>query len=203
MNRWLEAALAALGLLLAAPLILVLGLAVRLTSPGPALYRSRRTGRDGRPFDMLKLRTMRDGAARGPAITVSNDARVTPFGRWLRASKLDELPQLVNVLRGEMSLVGPRPESPHYTALYDARQREILHFRPGLTSPASLRYRDEESALVGDDWERAYLECILPHKLELDLEYARRRSLAGDLHLLAATFATLLGQRRRTRPAAS
>ena len=129
--------------------------------------------------------------AGGPAITRGGDARITPAGRLLRRWKLDELPQLVNVLRGDMSIVGPRPEAPEYVALYTAEERRVLSVRPGLTSPASLRYRHEESLLGGDDWHDRYVNEIMRDKLRDDLAYIDTRTFLGDLRLIARTFASL------------
>jgi lipopolysaccharide/colanic/teichoic acid biosynthesis glycosyltransferase len=176
------------GLVALAPLLLILWLAVRLDSPGAVLHRATRIGLDGRPFTLYKFRSMDAGAAlHGPAITADQDARVTRIGRTLRRAKLDELPQLVNVLRGDMSLVGPRPEDPRYVALYSPEQREVLKARPGITSPASLKYRGEEQLLTGGDWEDLYVRRILPAKLAIDLEYLRRRTVMTDLGVILAT----------------
>lgn len=182
-------ALAVLGL----PLLL-LALAVRVTSPGPALFRQERVGRGGRRFRIWKLRTMIDGAsARGPAVTSSGDPRVTPLGRLLRRSKLDELPQLVNVLLGDMSLVGPRPEVPRYVAAYRPEDLVVLSVRPGITDPASLVFRDEERVLARfADRERAYVEEILPRKLALARAWVREQSLAVDLGLILRTLVAVV-----------
>ncbi|MGI8968770.1 MAG: sugar transferase, partial [Chloroflexota bacterium] len=170
------------------PLWLLIGAMIRLTSRGSALYAGTRIGRDGHPFRMYKFRTMHANADQsGPAITGAADARITPLGHLLRTTKLDELPQLLNVLRGEMSLVGPRPESPAYVALYDDRQRVVLTVRPGITGPSQLLYRHEQELLSGEDVERQYRDEILPAKLESDLAYVRDRSLAKDVHLLWLT----------------
>ena len=185
MTRIFDTVVSALALLVLSPLLLILAIAVRVTSRGPVLYRAKRVGRDGRIFDVFKFRSM--VAAEGPAITRAGDPRVTPLGRILRGYKLDELPQLMNVLRGDMSLVGPRPEDPRYTAMYDAEQRQILTVRPGITSAASLKYRDEESHLTGEDWELQYVKRIMPEKLKIDLEYLRRRTFFSDLGLLFQT----------------
>jgi lipopolysaccharide/colanic/teichoic acid biosynthesis glycosyltransferase len=191
MKRLFDLAAAAAGLVLLSPLFLAIAVAVKLTSRGPVVYRGRRTGRNGVPFDLFKFRSMAVSQA-GAGITRAGDPRVTRVGRLLRRTKLDELPQLVNVLRGEMSLVGPRPEDPRYTALYDEQQKRVLSVRPGITGAASLEYRDEESRLVGDDWERTYVEEIMPAKLRLELAYLERASFATDLALLGATIAALL-----------
>ena len=190
MRRLLDLVVAAAGLLILSPLFALLAAAVKLSSRGPVFHRGERVGRGGRPFELYKFRSMRVGEA-GPHITRAGDSRITAIGRLLRRTKLDELPQLINVLRGDMSLVGPRPEAPRYVALYDAEQRRILSVRPGITSPASLRYRSEEAQLVGDDWERLYVEEIMPAKLRIDLDYIGRRTLASDLRVIAGTVAAL------------
>src|SRR5581483_10899404 len=138
------------------PLIVAAAAAIKLDTPGPVTYRGRRVGLNGVEFEIVKLRTMRMGADRGPRITVGGDERVTRVGRVLRRSKLDELPQLWNVIRGDMSLVGPRPEHPDYVALYTDRQRRVLSVRPGITSRASVAYVDEEERLTGALAEHTY-----------------------------------------------
>ena len=178
----------ALGLIILSPLFILIAVAIRLTSPGPILHQARRVGQGGREFTLYKFRSMIVGAdQRGPGITAAGDPRVTPVGGVLRRTKLDELPQLINVLRGDMSLVGPRPEDPRYVALYTPEQRRILALRPGITSMASLAYRNEEQILAGEDWERVYVEQIMPAKLAIDLEYARRANLARDISLILKT----------------
>ena len=184
LGRWVDGLCAAAGLILLSPVLAGAALAVKLSSPGPVLHRAVRVGRAGNPFVMLKFRTMVLEAVAGPGITSAEDPRVTPVGHALRRWKLDELPQLVNVLRGEMSLVGPRPEDPRYVARYTPEQRRVLRVRPGLTSPASLRFSREESKLTGEDWETAYLQKILPAKLSEDLEYLEHRSARSDLTIL-------------------
>ena len=157
-SRLLDLAASGIGLLLMAPVFAAVALWVKLDSPGPVFYRARRVGKNGEEFEALKFRSMVVGSDRaGPGITVSGDSRVTGSGRVLRRLKIDELPQLINVFRGEMALVGPRPEDPRYVATYGDGQRELLQVRPGITSPASIRYRREESVLSGPDWERTYL----------------------------------------------
>jgi lipopolysaccharide/colanic/teichoic acid biosynthesis glycosyltransferase len=179
--------------LLGAPLLL-LALAVRWSSPGPALFRQPRVGRGGKLFRIWKLRTMVDGASRiGPAVTADGDPRVTRLGRWLRKSKLDELPQLVNVWLGDMSLIGPRPEVPKYVERYDALDRLVLAVRPGISDPASIQFRDEESVLLRyADRERGYVEEVMPRKLALARAYVRQQSFFGDLYLLMQTCAVVL-----------
>ena len=179
---------------LTAPLIAVLGAAIKLDSPGPMLFRTPRVGRDGRPFHLLKLRTMAVGSDRaGLAVTASGDARVTRVGRWLRRLKLDEVPQFVNVARGEMSIVGPRPEHPDFVRRYTETQLRVLTVRPGITSLASLEYSDEEELLFGDV-NRIYVEEVMPAKLALDLEYVRRRSLGLDLAIIGRTASLVLSR---------
>lgn len=180
----------AAGLLLLAPLLLAIALWVRLDSPGPALFRQERIGRAGRPFRICKFRTMvADAPSRGLQITTGRDPRITRAGDFLRRTKLDELPQLLNVLTGEMSLVGPRPEVPRYVALYPSATRAVvLSVRPGLTDEAAIRYADESSLLAtAPDPEKTYVEDILPKKLALYEEYVARRSFAGDLALIFRT----------------
>ncbi len=185
------------GLLLLSPLLLLIALAVRLDSPGPVLFRQERVGRGGRTFRIHKFRTMRHGAA-GAAITVGADARITRVGAFLRRHKLDELPQLIDVLQGSMSLVGPRPEVPRYVALYPQAVREkVLSVRPGLTDLASIEYRDESEQLArAADPEHEYVHVVLPRKLALAQAYVEQASLATDLRLIARTLAVLWGRAR-------
>lgn len=184
---------AALGIALLSPLLLAIAALIKATSPGPALHRARRVGLGGRPFTLYKFRTMVFNADRlGPGITGRQDPRITPPGRFLRGAKLDELPQFFNVVKGDMSLVGPRPEDPRYVAMYTPEQREILGVRPGITGVASVTYRHEELMLSGTDPERAYIAEIMPRKLELELAYLKRRSFWSDLGILARTFVEVL-----------
>ncbi|RRD56769.1 sugar transferase [Comamonadaceae bacterium OH2545_COT-014] len=195
----LAVCLAALPLL--APLLLALALAVRLDSPGPALFRQTRVGRGGRLFRIHKLRTMHVNdaaqAGGGPLLTAAGDARITRVGRWLRVTKLDELPQLIDVLRGDMSLVGPRPEVPRYMALYapEARAR-ILSVRPGITDRAAIELRDEERLLAqAADPERFYVEQLMPLKQRHYLDYVASHSLAGDVRILWDTLRAVARRR--------
>jgi lipopolysaccharide/colanic/teichoic acid biosynthesis glycosyltransferase len=175
-----------------APLLLLpflfVAVAVFLDSPGPVFFRARRMGYRGSPFEMIKFRTMRVDNA-GHAVAGANDNRITPVGGFLRATRLDELPQLWNVLRGQMSLVGPRPELEEFVALHASEYREILAVPPGITGPTQLRYAGLEPHLLGlhADPERFYREQLLPDKVKLDLEYARSRSFAADLAVLVRT----------------
>lgn len=181
------------------PLLAALALAVRADSPGPAFYLQERVGRNGKPFRIVKFRTMRHDSDRGGRqITVGRDPRITRVGRVLRQWKLDELPQLFNVVRGEMSLVGPRPEVPKYVAQYTEQQRRVLDVRPGITDLASIEFRDENALLEGrSDPERYYVQEIMPRKLELNLEYIERQGLAFDAWVIAATAWRVVAPRRR------
>ncbi len=186
--RPVELLLALAGLAATAPLLLLAGLAVAASSRGPVLFRQERIGRGGHPFVLLKFRTMTQGGA-GLRVTAAGDARVTAVGRWLRRSKLDELPELWNVLRGEMSFVGPRPEVAEYVDSEDPRWRRVLAARPGLTDPTTLRLRNEEQLLaaVGGDRDTFYREVLQPFKLAGYIEYLERRSAWGDLAVLWRT----------------
>lgn len=194
-KRILDLCISALGLVLLGPVMLVLSLWVKLDSRGPVLYRGERVGKDGRPFLMYKFRTMvLEADTIGPAITYRGDPRVTKAGKFLRHTKLDELPQLINVFKGEMSLVGPRPEDPSYVAHYSAQQREVLRVKPGITGLTQLEYRDEASLLEGTSADEDYLSQIMPEKLTLDLYYIQNRSLALDIKILWQTAVTLLSR---------
>jgi lipopolysaccharide/colanic/teichoic acid biosynthesis glycosyltransferase len=199
LKRGLDLFVAAAALMLSAPLLALVALCIRLDSPGPVLFRQERVGLGGRVFRIRKFRTMVvDAPARGLGITVGADPRVTRVGRVLRRSKLDELPQLLDVLAGHMSLVGPRPELPGYVALYPPELRAlVLGVRPGITDPASLKYADEATLLAAAaDPEREYREVLLPAKLRESADYIRGATLASDLRVLARTAALLLGRRR-------
>ncbi len=191
-KRLFDIVVAACALLLFAPVMLGVALAIRLDSPGPVFFRQERVGRHGVPFRIHKFRTMREGGA-GLQITVGADPRITRVGAFLRRSRLDELPQLIDVLQGTMSLVGPRPEVPRYVALYPPALRErALAVRPGITDPASLDHIDEGEQLArAADPEREYVEVILPRKVKQAADYAERATLASDVVVIARTFARL------------
>ncbi len=194
-QRSFDLLVALLALLLLSPLALGVALAVRLGSPGPVLFRQQRVGQHGRLFTLYKLRSMvADAPARGLPLTVGADPRITRLGAWLRRTRLDELPQLLNVLRGDMSLVGPRPEVPRYVALYPAALRErVLALKPGLTDPASLAFLDEAAQLAAAaDPEREYVQAVLPHKLKMSADYGETATLASDLRVLWRTLRRLL-----------
>lgn len=181
------------GLVVLSPVLVALGVIVKLSSPGPVFYRATRVGRGGRYFELLKFRSMVVNADKiGPAVTGASDPRIIPVGRFLRRTKLDELPQLINVLRGDMSVVGPRPEDPRYVALYTDEQRQVLNVRPGITGPASVAYRNEEALLTGADWEQHYINSVMPAKLTIDLKYACNPSLWRDLRIIGNTMRTIL-----------
>ncbi|MBP9081252.1 MAG: sugar transferase, partial [Flavobacteriales bacterium] len=173
-------------LVLLLPVLLVFAMAVALTSPGGAFFRQVRVGRAGREFRLLKFRSMRpDSEAQGQLTIGGRDPRITGVGYFLRKTKLDELPQLWNVLAGDMSVVGPRPEVPKYVALYTAEQRAVLSVRPGITGMASINYIDENELLARAlDPEKAYVEEVLPAKLTLDLHYVRERDFLLDLRII-------------------
>lgn len=188
LKRPLDVLVAGLGLWAASPVLAGIAAAVRLDSPGPVIYRATRSGRYGQPFTMYKFRTMQTVQdASATRITTHADRRITRVGWVLRSSRLDELPQLWNVLKGDMSLVGPRPEDPQYVELYSPVDREVLAARPGVTSLASLLYRDEHQLLVGEDWERIYIEQVMPAKLAIDRAYVAHQSVLLDLKILLAT----------------
>lgn len=194
-KRTFDLLLALAALVLAAPLMLLVAAAIRLDSPGPVFFRQQRVGQGGRLFRIHKFRTMvADAPERGPALTVGDDERITRVGRFLRRSKLDELPQLIDVLRGDMSLVGPRPEVPRYVAHYPPALRDrVLALRPGITDPVSLAFADESALLArAADPEREYVDVILPRKLDAAAAYAARATLATDLGVILRTLALLV-----------
>lgn len=195
MKRAFDLSVGVMALVLLSPLFLVVAVAVWLDDGLPVFYRSVRVGRDGRPFLMWKFRTMGVNADKiGPSSTAENDPRITPRGRALRRFKLDELPQIINVVRGDMSFVGPRPQVPWAAALYGAREQRLLWVRPGITDYASIVFADEAAVLRGSpDPDRRYLETIAPEKIRLGLQYVEHRSLGLDLRILAATLCRLVG----------
>lgn len=193
-QRLFDLCLATLGLIISAPLFLLIALLVRLGSPGPALFRQKRIGRFGEPFEIFKFRTMvADAEKRGMQITVGDDARVTRIGRFLRNNKIDELPQLINVLKGEMSIIGPRPEVPRYVERYTDHQRRILLLRPGISSAASIAYHRESEILArSSNPEQFYCDEVLPAKIRRDIEYARNATIWSDCLILFQTFFRIL-----------
>ena len=194
-KRLFDLAGAGVGLLLLSPLLLLISAWIKLDSPGPVFYRQVRVGRFGSPFRIHKFRTMRTDADRiGLPLTVGSDPRITRSGRFLRHYKLDELPQLIDVLLGKMSLVGPRPEVPKYVEHYPADVRAlVLSVRPGITDLASIAYRDENALLGGStNPDRTYLEEVLPAKLRFNVEYARQNNLLGDIKIIMRTLIAIV-----------
>jgi len=182
-----------LALVMASPMLVGIAVLMRLTGDrGSFLYRAARVGEEGSAITILKIRTMAEGS-RGTAVTVSRDARVTPLGRILRRHRIDELPQLLNVVRGEMTLVGPRPEDPRFVDWSNPVHRRVFTAKPGIAGLAQLEFHDEARLLRGPDPEGAYRREVLPAKLALDMEYLDRRSMRLDLQILARTFRAVLG----------
>jgi lipopolysaccharide/colanic/teichoic acid biosynthesis glycosyltransferase len=189
MKRILDISFSVLGLLILSPLFLFISWRIHREDGGPVFYRGERVGFDGKPFRICKFRTMVIDAERiGGSCTSDNDPRITRIGRRLRKHKLDELPQLINVFRGEMSLVGPRPEVKYYTAMFSGEEKDILSVRPGITDWASIWNSDEGSFLSGsENPDKAYMEFIRPRKLKLQLRYVREQSLAKDIKIIFLT----------------
>jgi lipopolysaccharide/colanic/teichoic acid biosynthesis glycosyltransferase len=203
-KRLFDFCFAALGLIFLSPFLLLIAVLLKLFAPGPVFYRQERVGKNERNFKILKFRTMQvDADKRGSSITAGGDPRITSIGKILRALKLDELPQLWNVFKGDMSLVGPRPEVPLYVECYTEEQKKVLAVRPGITDPSSLAYRYEEELLARQaNPENYYREVLLPHKLSLNAEYIRNISLKYDLTLLFKTVFSLFFNRPRYIPSA-
>ncbi|MFZ0731077.1 MAG: sugar transferase [Candidatus Sulfotelmatobacter sp.] len=200
-KRIFDIAVSSVALVMLTPLFGILAVLVKITSRGPIFYRQARVGRDGRTFQLVKFRSMFVNSDRnGLLITSAGDRRITPFGRILRSSKMDELPQLWNVVWGEMSLVGPRPEVALYVDSYSAQQRDVLTIRPGITDWASIAYREEEKVLASrTDPDLYYREVILPDKIELNRKYLNQMSFSHDLRLLFHTIAIVLFPRSVVR----
>lgn len=192
-KRAFDFVVSCIALLLLSPFLILIAIAVKVRSRGPAIYWQERVGRGGRVFRMAKFRSMvADAEQNGRAITAAGDARVTPVGAILRKLKIDEVPQLWNVLRGEMSLVGPRPELPLYVATYTLPERQVLSVAPGITDPASIAYRHEERILsTSADPETLYRRVVLPHKLVLNLAYIERMCFWGDVGLIFKTLTSI------------
>ena len=188
-KRAMDIVLSAAALCVLWPVLLLIALAIVVDDPGPVFYRQVRVGRGGKPFRIFKFRTMVvDADKKGLSITVGRDSRITRVGAFLRRTKLDELAQLLNVLCGQMSFVGPRPEVPRYVELYTPYQRQVLLVRPGITDYASIAYRNENDLLAGaDDPERMYIETIMPDKIELNMKYLREISPLTDVRLILRT----------------
>jgi lipopolysaccharide/colanic/teichoic acid biosynthesis glycosyltransferase len=194
MKRLLDIVLVLTALVLLLPVLVIIAVVVLLDSKGPVLYKQERIGKNGKPFCLYKFRTMKVHSDKQGLLTVGeHDPRITHIGYFLRKSKLDELPQLWNVLVGDMSIVGPRPEVKKYVELYDDRQRKVLAVKPGLTDPASLEYIDENRILESFDHpEEAYVKIIMPRKLDLNLEYLERRNFFSDLFIMVRTLMRIM-----------
>lgn len=192
-KRAFDVASSAAGLIVLSPVFAAVAVAIKLTDRGPVFFRQERVGRGGTVFRIHKFRSMRV-ANEGSLVTSANDNRITPIGALLRKSKLDELPQLIDVLVGDMSVVGPRPEVPKYVELWgDEARREILSVRPGISDPAAIAFRNEQDELAAaPDPERHYVEVILPKKVAMYREYVRTRSFFGDLAVIFRTFTTIV-----------
>ena len=193
MKRVFDIIASGIGLLLLSPLFLVLAIWIKLDSEGPVFYRQVRVGKNNKDFRIFKFRSMRVNADKGSLVTIGEDPRITRSGRFIRKMKLDELPQLINVLIGDMSLVGPRPEVRHYVDYWTPQQMTVLCVRPGITDPASIKFRNENE-LMGktDDPERFYIETLMQEKLEMYLKYVSHHSLMGDLGLIFKTIAAVI-----------
>ncbi len=200
LKRLMDIVLSFAGLIVLLPVFAVTAVLVRRDSPGPVFFRQERIGRDFRPFMIYKFRTMTSGAeASGARITVGGDARITRIGHLLRRTKIDELPQLFNVLKGDMSLVGPRPEVREYVELFKTEYGKLLRVRPGITDPASLRYSEEEAVLSSaDNWQSDYTNRVLPEKIRLSLGYVEKHDIVTDVGLIVRTIFKIADTRGNT-----
>ncbi len=197
-QRSFDLTVASLLLTASLPILLAVAVLVKLSSPGPVFFRQARLGRGGKTFRILKFRSMIAVQNGGPSVTVAGDRRITPIGKILRRTKLDELPQLINVVLGEMSLVGPRPEVPNYKHVYQNGFEKVLSTRPGITDPVSLQLADEENFLKQfPNPLQAYEKVVLPRKLTLSLQYLQHRSLVNDVQIIFLTVMAAAGWRRR------
>lgn len=188
MKRGFDILMSGLGLIVLSPLFLVIAIWIKLDSPGPVFFRQARVGRFNKDFRIFKFRTMRTDAAPGSLLTVRDDPRITRSGLFLRKYKLDELPQLINVFLGQMSLVGPRPEVRRYVDRWTPEQMHVLDVRPGITDPASIKFRNESDLLAqADDPEKYYIDIIMPEKSRLNLDYVQNHTLPGDISLIFKT----------------
>ena len=190
MKRLFDILLSGLGLLIISPLFLIVAIWIKLDSPGPIFYRQVRVGRYNKDFRIFKFRSMRIGSDKGSLVTIGGrDPRITRSGYFIRKFKIDELPQLINVLVGDMSLVGPRPEVRHYVNYWTKEQMHVLDVRPGITDPASIKFRNENELLAqAEDPEKYYIEVIMQEKIKLYLDYVKKNSLWYDIKLIFQTF---------------
>lgn len=189
LKRIFDVAVSLIALIALAPLFIAVGLIIVITDFGPIFFRQQRVGRHGKVFFIHKFRTMRKSNS-GPLVTSAADNRITPFGAFLRKWKIDELPQLFDVLRGAMSIVGPRPEVPRFVDFWPPESRDkILQFRPGISDPASIAFRDEQEILAGqEDPEQYYIDVVLPQKVKMYVEYVENQSFRGDMAIIMNTF---------------
>jgi lipopolysaccharide/colanic/teichoic acid biosynthesis glycosyltransferase len=189
MKRFFDIIFSSLGLIILSPLFVVVALLIKIDSTGPVFFRQERIGRNFQPFSIYKFRTMVKGAEKkGSLITVGGDERITKTGRFLRKYKIDELPQLLNVLKGDMSFVGPRPEVKKYVQLFKSDYERLLKVRPGITDPASIKNSEEERTLaLSENWEEDYINRILPEKIKLSLQYAEKGTVIADFKLIVQT----------------
>lgn len=190
MKRIFDILVSGIGLLCLSPLLLIVAIWIKLDSPGPVFYRQVRVGRYNKDFRIFKFRSMRIGSDKGSLVTIGGrDPRITRSGYFIRKFKIDELPQLINVLVGDMSLVGPRPEVRHYVNYWTPEQMHVLDVRPGITDPASIKYRNENELLAqAEDPEKYYIDVIMQEKIKLYLEYAEKSSFWYDIKLIFQTF---------------
>ena len=196
MKRIFDIVASGLGLIVLSPLFLILAVWIKLDSPGPVFYRQVRVGRHNKDFRIFKFRSMRVGADKGSLVTIGGrDPRVTRSGYYIRKFKLDEFPQLINVFLGQMSIVGPRPEVRHYVDYWTPEQMHVLDVRPGITDPASIKFRNENELMEqADDPERYYIEVIMQEMIKLYLEYVRDHSFWGDIKLIFKTFWVIVSE---------
>ena len=193
MTRFFDILFSCLGLICLSPILLIIYILIKTESKGPGLYAQKRIGKDGKPFKLLKFRTMREGSDKGNQITIGEDERITKTGRHLRKYKLDELPQLVNVIKGEMSLVGPRPEVEKYVRLYTPEQRVVLSVLPGITDYASIQYSNENEILgKAEDPHKMYVEEIMPKKIEYNMKYIKDPSLSQYFKIIFLTVSKII-----------
>lgn len=197
MKRFFDVIASGLGLIVLSPLFLILAIWIKLDSKGPVFYRQVRVGRYNKDFRIFKFRSMRVGADKGSLVTIGGrDPRVTRSGYWIRKFKLDELPQLINVFIGDMSLVGPRPEVRHYANYWSQEQMHVLDVRPGITDPASIKFRNENELMEkADNPEKYYIEVIMQDKMKLYLEYVEKHSFFYDIALIFKTFWVIVRER--------
>ncbi len=197
MKRIFDIVASGLGLIILSPLFLILAIWIKLDSKGPVFYRQVRVGKKNKDFRIFKFRSMRVGSDKGSLVTIGgHDPRITRSGYFIRKFKFDELPQLINVLIGDMSLVGPRPEVRHYVNYWTQEQMHVLDVRPGITDPASIKFRNENELMEkAEEPEKYYIEVIMQEKLRLYLEYVNKHSFWGDIRLILKTFWVIVSER--------